>query len=126
MPLAEIEREHTANPIQGKIGPGDVRRFTEATRFHLRSAFDIATLLLVEDGPGEEEVETLLKTLETGVPASLHGLLEADVSLDRGECLALGKAGVQTAAQLATADADLLERALGRERAKEILKRRAA
>jgi len=120
-PLADIEREHSASPYQGKIGPGDVRRFTDATRFHLRSAFDIASLLLVENGPGESEIEMLLKCLETGIPADLHGLLDAGVSLDRGECLALGAANVRTAAQLATAEPSVLEQVLGRERAKAVL-----
>jgi helicase len=121
VPLSAIEREHTANPFQGRIGSGDVRRFTEATRFHLRSAYDIATLLLVENGPADDEVEVLLKCLETGVPAELHELLDAGFSLGRGECLALRSVGIRTASELVGAERSILEHALGIERAKAIL-----
>ena len=124
-PLADIERNHTANPYQGKIGSGDVRRFTDATRFHLRSAYDIATLLLVENGPDDSEIETLLKCLETGVPADLHGLLEVSSSLGRGECLALGAVGIRTATDFAAVQRETLEEALGLERAKAILGNRS-
>lgn len=126
MSLADIEQKHTANPYQGKIGPGDVRRFTEATRFHLRSAADIATLLLVANGPKEGEIEALLRCLETGVPEDLHGLLDVGEPLDRGECLALGAAGIKTAAHLAAAEQGVLEQVLGRERAHAVLARRAS
>ena len=122
VPLADIERVHTANPFQGKIGHGDVRRFADSTRFHLRSAYQIATLLLIENAPGDEEIEALLRCLETGVPAELHELLFLGVALERGECLALGAAGIRTRAEVVAAAPETLNSTLGAARAEVVIR----
>ena len=51
-----------------------MRRFADITRFHLRSASDILSILLLGLHP-QEEIDALLKQLEVGIPAELLGLL---------------------------------------------------
>ena len=90
-PMNGIETECTKNPYF-KIGHGEVRNFADTTRYHLRSAFQIVTLLLMSNGPSEESIDALLKQLEVGIPAGLLGLLSLPITLTRGQYLALGGA----------------------------------
>jgi len=61
--VARIEEMYTANPIQGKIGYGDIRRFADSTRFHLGAAHRITNVLFVSGGPTEEAIDRLLRQL---------------------------------------------------------------
>jgi helicase len=97
-----------------------VRKFADATRFHLRSAHQIASVILVGQGPDEEVIEGLLKRLEVGIPANALDLLTLPVSLSRGECLALYRAGAKTAADLWTLESDTLAQAVGPARATQL------
>ena len=58
-PVEVIEQTYSVNPYQGTIGHGDIRKFADATRFHLRSAHQIAALIFIEGGPSEESMDTL-------------------------------------------------------------------
>jgi replicative superfamily II helicase len=113
VPTETIEQRYTTTPYQGRIGYGDVRKFADATRFHLRSAHQIASVMLVGQGPDEDAIEELLKRLEVGIPADALGLSTLPVSLSRGEYLGLYRAGVKTAADLWSLDSDTLAQAVG-------------
>lgn len=124
VPLETIEQRYTPNPFQGRIGHGDVRKFADMTRYHLRSAHQIASVMFVGEGPSEESVEALLRQLEAGLPAEALGLLSLPVPLSRGEYLALHAAGVSTPEQFWAATEEALAGVLGAARAEQCLKLR--
>jgi hypothetical protein len=93
-PLEAIERIATANPFN-EVRAGTIRGLADTTRFHLRAAHKIATALLLTDGPGEDEIDALLRRLEVGLPEDVLDLLRLPVALSRGEYLALRDAGVR-------------------------------
>jgi helicase len=124
VPAEAIEREFTTNQFQGIVGLGDVVKFADATRFHLRSAHQIAALLLIDTAAPAEAVDQMLRRLQLGVPEDVLPLLELPFSLTRGELLALRTAGVRTIeAFWSLADA-MRERILGVERSKQIARQR--
>jgi helicase len=100
VPVERIEEAYTANPIQGKIGYGDIRKFADATRFHLGAAHRITNILFVTGGPTEESIDHLLRQLEIGLPAQALGLIDIPADLTRGDYLALLRAGIQTVDQV--------------------------
>lgn len=112
-PMEEIERHYSPNPYQGKISAGDVRKFADNTRFHLRAAHQIATILFLGQGPTEDDVDTLLRQLEVGIPADAIGLLHVPLSLGRGEYLVLHQAGMRTPTDLWALSAEQLARLVG-------------
>lgn len=122
--METIEQRYTPNPFQGRIGHGDVRRFADMTRYHLRSAHQIASVMFVGEGPTEESVEALLRQLEAGLPAEALGLLSLPVPLSRGEYLALHAAGVSTPEQFWATPEDELASVLGAARAAQCVKLR--
>lgn len=124
-PVDEIEGRYTPNPYQGRIGHGDVRKFADTTRFHLRSAHQIASIMLVGQGPDEEAIESMLRQLEVGIPADALDLLSLPVSLSRGEYLALYTANVKTVDSLWALSRNEIERILGLSRAEEFVKLQA-
>jgi hypothetical protein len=93
MPVSEIETTFTVNPFYS-VGAGDIRGFADFARFHLAAAFEIADILLLDQGPSAEDVEKLLAQLEAGIPAGALGLLDLPVTLGRGAYLALHQAGL--------------------------------
>ncbi len=96
----KIEEKYSATPFQGKIGYGDIRKFADATRFHLRAAHQITSLLFVTGGPTEDVIDRLLRQLEIGLPADALGIVDIPVDLGRGDYLALLNAGVRTVEQV--------------------------
>lgn len=120
--MQTIEQRYSPNPYWGRIGYGDVRKFADATRFHLRAAHQIMTVLYVQGGPTEEAIDTLLKQLEVGIPADTLDLLALPVSLSRGEYLALRKAGVRTASELWALSGEVLKKIIGDSRAHEVMR----
>lgn len=122
VPIETIEQRYSTTPYQGRIGYGDVRKFADATRFHLRSAYQIADLVLLGEGPDENSVEALLKQLEVGIPADALELLSIPLSLSRGEYLALYQAGVRTPNDLWSLSEGDLNDILGLTRASQILR----
>ena len=75
-PLEAIEKEFSHNPYQGAIQAGDVRRFADSTRFHLRSAYQIAMVVAPQSLCSQEEIESLLRQLEVGLPEEGFGFAE--------------------------------------------------
>ena len=120
VPMETIEREATTNPYQGRVSPGDVRKFAEATRFHLRPAFQIATVLLLAAAPPDEKVDRLLKQLEVGLPEDAVELLNLGLPLNRGEYLALRAAGLNTSDQVWQSSEQQLEGILGKRLVAEL------
>lgn len=120
VPAEAIEREFTTNPFQGAIGLGDVVKFADATRFHLRSAHQIAALLFVDGAASGDAIDSMLRRLQLGIPEDVLGLLELPFSLTRGELLELRAAGVRTVDAFWSLPASTLDRLLGAARSKQI------
>jgi len=117
-----IEQRYSPNPYQGRIQHGDIRRFADVTRFHLRSAHQIASVLYVGQGPSEESIETLLRQLEVGIPVEVLGLLNIPLSLARGEYLALHDSGIRTEEALWALSKDEIKEILGESRTEQLEK----
>lgn len=117
--LEEIEQEYTTTPFAGRIEHGDIRRFADLTRFHLRSAADILSILLLDRNP-EGDLNVLLTSLEVGLPSAALGLLEIPVTLNRGEYLTLVSAKITDVGRLWSADTAQLKRILGQRRAAQL------
>jgi len=120
VPIDTIEQRYTPNPYQGRIGHGDIRKFADATRFYLRSAHQIVSLLLPDGSLDATSVETILRQLEVGVPADALGLLQIKVVMARGEYLALYNKGVKTVEDWQRLTPKEIEDTLGAVRAKEL------
>lgn len=117
--VEEIERVFTITPFQ-PVGYGDIRSIADATRFHLRSVFDIAQLIHPTLAVMADRAENLLRQLEIGLPADALGLLDIGAPLRRGEYLALWREGLTSADLIAQADDALLVAAVGATRTKEL------
>lgn len=117
--MDSIEQNYSVN-MYHSVGYGDVRSCADTTRFHLRAAHQIATVLFVDKGPSEESVEAVLRQLETGLPAEALELLELPITLTRGEYLALYRAGYRNSSDLWSQSQDVLSVAVGAVRALEI------
>lgn len=118
--MEEIERRYSPNPFQGVVSGGDVRRFADNTRFHLRSVHRIANVLFVGQGPTDESVEGLLRQLEVGIPGEALGLLALPVALERGEYLALFGMGARNPGDVWDLPQDELARLVGASRARQL------
>jgi hypothetical protein len=119
-PLETIERDYTVNPFQGQMGHGDIRRIADLTRLHLRSAHQIASVVLLDRAPDEAAMDKLLRRLEVGIPDGALDLLSVPVSLRRGEYLALWRAGAATVDAVSLLPDAALAGFLGQERAAEV------
>lgn len=118
--IEAIEQRYSPNPYQGKIGYGDVQRFADTTRLHLRSAHQIASLIRIGQSPTEEAIETMLKQLEVGIPSDALDLLAISLRLSRGEYLAIYKTGIKTAKNFWALPEDEISEILGQERASQL------
>jgi len=113
VPVERIEETYTANPYQGKIGYGDIRKFADATRFHLGAAHRITNILFATGGPTEESIDHLLRQLEIGLPVHALGLIDVPADLTRGDYLTLLQAGIQTTDQVWQRSDEQLTQILG-------------
>lgn len=113
VPVGRIEEAYTVNPIQGKIGYGDIRKFADSTRFHLTAAHRITNILFVSGGPTEEAIDRLLRQLEVGLPAAALALIDVPADLTRGDYLTLFNAGITTPGQLWQRSDEQLSQLLG-------------
>jgi ATP-dependent DNA helicase len=100
VPVEEIERVYTTNIFAAPFNYGDIRNIVDTTRFHLRSARQIVSLLLTGTPEFEQDIDNLLQQLEAGLPADTLDLLTLPIALHRGDYLALRSAGVTTRDQL--------------------------
>ncbi len=100
VPINTIETTFTTNPYRGKIGSGDIRKFADLTRFHLRSAFQIAQLIFPDKEFDSSNLDAMLKKLEVGIPSEGLLLLEIPYRFTRGEYLSLLRAKIKTSEEL--------------------------
>lgn len=123
VPINEMEKKYTINPYQGLNG-GDIRAISDRTRFHLRSASQIASVLAPAYAPDPDTMDALLHQLETGIPEKALDLLRLPVPLGRGEYLALIGAGATKVSEVWVLSPDQIKTVLGIERAKQLEKHR--
>jgi helicase len=95
VPVEEIERRYS-KPFGGAISYGNITGIAEATRFHLRSAYQILAALFPDRPEFLQGVDEILGRLEFGLPLAVLPLARLSVPLTRGQCLALWDAGVGT------------------------------
>ena len=124
VPIEDIERAYSPNPYQGVIGFGDIIKIADATRFHLRSAHRVLAVLFPEHPALLTQLDDLLVRLEFGLPQGALLLRELPVPLERGQYLALFRAGVISAEQVHTLPEDRLASLLGQEIANRIRRTR--
>jgi helicase len=117
--IQEIERSFSV-PFGGQVQSGDITRFADATRFHLRSARQILSALLTMTPEQEIEFDLIGRQLEFGVPAALVPFMEAPFLLSRGETLALGNVGLRSREALAKLESGALTAIFGERRAKAV------
>jgi helicase len=96
IPAEDIERTYTTNIYAAPFNYGDIRNIADTTRFHLRSARRVVSLLLTSTPAFEQEIDNLLLQLEAGLPADALDLLRLPIALHRGDYLALRSVGVVT------------------------------
>jgi replicative superfamily II helicase len=123
VPMEVIEQRYTVNAFNA-VEYGHVRSVADTTRFHLRAAHQIASVIFIGQAPDDSALETLLKQLEVGLPADALELLEIPVQMTRGECLALYDAGVKSASELWALPAERVTELVGKQQAKQIEKAR--
>lgn len=123
VPMETIEQTYSVNPYNA-VGYGDVRGCADTTRFHLRAAHQIATVMFIDKGPSEESVEAILKQLEVGIPADALELLSLPLTLTRGEYLALYQAGIRKPEDLWERSEAVLQELIGSDRAAQLEKLR--
>jgi hypothetical protein len=119
-PLEDIERRYSPNPYQGKVGHGDIRKFADLTRYHLRAAHEILGILIITHGVDQAETDSLLRQLELGLPAAAVRLSELPISLSRGEYLTLNAAGCGSPDDVWALSRETLTSLLGETRAQEL------
>jgi helicase len=118
----EMEKRYSINPYQGSLAAGDIRSIADTTRFYLRSASQIISLLAPAEFPDLTVIETLLKQLETGLPLKALDLLNLPITLGRGEYLALVGNNILTVSSFWGMTSDQITAILGFERAKQLKK----
>lgn len=111
--VEDIESTYSINTVFAAVNYGDIRSIADTTRFHLRSARQIVSLLLVSAPAFEEEIDSLLLQLEAGIPADTLDLLSLPIPLPRGDYLALRAAGIKTRLELWQTPRERLQDLLG-------------
>jgi len=124
VPMEVIEQRYTMNPYFYAVEYGHVRSVADTTRFHLRAAHQITSVMFIGQAPEDSAIETLLKQLEVGLPADALDLLEVPVAMTRGEYLALYNAGVKSATELWALPTERVNDLVGKQRAAQIEKAR--
>lgn len=119
-PVEEIERRYTANPYQGRVSYGDILRFADNARFHIRSAHQIISVLVVDDRRLLDEIDLLLQQLEVGCPRDAISLLDLPVPLTRGQLLALREGGIRSVHDISKCSFDQLSDLLGVDTATKV------
>jgi len=120
LPVQDIETRYTTNAFAGGIDQGHIRAFADMTRLHLRSAQEIASVLLVEGAPSGDDIDNLLRQLEIGVPVNSLDSLYLPIPLTRGEHLAFYQNGIKTQVDFWNAPADVIVDILGASRAASV------
>lgn len=110
-PTEAIEKEHSTNSF-ASIAYGDIRALADATRFNLRSVYQIVAVLLNGNCPDEKELDVTLKRIEVGIPIELLDLLNLPI-LERGDLLQLANFGIKSVINYWSKSAKELEDILG-------------
>ena len=97
--VEDIERRYT-KPFGGAISYGNITGIAEATRFHLRSAYQILATLSPDRPDFLQGVDEIISRLEFGLPLAALTLAKLSVPLSRGQCLALLRIGIATVDEL--------------------------
>jgi replicative superfamily II helicase len=108
--IENIEQTYSPNPYQGRISHGEVRKFADNTRFHLRSAHEISSVMLLGNETDADEMEILLKQLELGLPKETLELLSIPIPFPRGEYLVFYHQGIKTADELQNFSEETLQK----------------
>lgn len=114
----DIEKQYSTTLYIGSVAYGDIRKCADTTRFHLRSVYQIANVMNIQIS--EDSMEKLLRQLEIGIPEDSLELLSIPITLERGEYLALRKAGINTVEQLKQLSFDRVSEVLGEIRSREL------
>lgn len=117
--IESLERRFTTNPFHS-VGAGDIRGIADSTRFHLRSAYSIASMLLPGKASFPDESDQLLQQLELGVPATVIPLLTLPFLFTRGEYLVLATNGISSVDEFWLLTTDQLKELLGNARSLEV------
>lgn len=88
-----LEARYSTTPFQGVIGYGDIMRIADGTRFHLRSAHQILSVLFPDKPDFLSGLDDVLVRLEFGLPWAAIPLTRLPATLTRGQCLALRREG---------------------------------
>ena len=120
-PIEAIERRFSITPYAGNVRAGDIRSCADRTRMYLHTAYDIADILLLGEGPDEDAIDRLLRQLETGLPADALELLNLPVILLRGEYLALYNSGHRTPESVLTLSEEELQKYVGQPRFEQLI-----
>jgi replicative superfamily II helicase len=112
--MTQIESRFTANPFYA-VSLGTVRSIADLTRFHLRAAVDIATVVFDPAPFATEEAKELLERLERGLQKSWLPLARSVPGLTREEVIALGSAGLADLEVLASMPSPTLHQVLGQQ-----------
>ena len=111
--IDEIEKNHSSN-VFSSISPGDIRSLADVTRFNIKSVYQIIAVILEGNCPKEEELEILLRRLETGIPISIIDLLKLPSTLlERGDYLELSNAGINSVKDYWKKDPEVLKKIIG-------------
>ncbi len=94
------ERYKSNNLFAGNITYSNIRSFADFTRFQLRSAYKIATIIFPGQLMDEQEFDCLLKSLEAGIPADCVDLMTVPFQMSREEYLALRANGILNKSEL--------------------------
>jgi replicative superfamily II helicase len=122
IPIKTIEQQYSTNPFQGTIGYGSIRSFADFTRFILGSAYQIADIILLNQGPTGDQIEILIKQLEVGLPSDAIGLLSIPLPLERGQYLALHNLGAKNVEDLCSLSDITVRDILGDQLIKQLKK----
>lgn len=122
-PMQTIEQNYSAT-VYYAIEYSHIKSIADTTRFHLRPAAQIATVMFVDRAPSDEDIERYLVQLEMGIPADAVDLLAIPVVLTRGEYLTLYQRGIRTVEQLWELPTEAIAEFVGVGRAEELKKAR--
>jgi helicase len=121
--METIESQFSTSPFRGTIEHGDVRRFADTTRFVLRSAGELLSLV-VSDVDIAESLDVLLNQLEVGLPEQALDLLDLPMPLNRGQYLDLYERGINNPTEFWKADPALLGYVFSKRELADIEKKR--
>lgn len=100
MPINDLEKKYTlVDNSFCRLTYGHIVAVSSMTRFHLRPASEIASLILLGKQSISEEIDQLLKRIEFGLPKEALGLLDLPIKMRRGDYLNLYNSGICTIGQ---------------------------